>query len=126
MTREGLIALVKHLFGTDPESPFDNDLETLVFRHTDNRKWFAIIMSIPFSRLEKEASGYVDAVNFKCDQDVIQSLWQERGIYPAYHMSKAHWITVALDDRVSDDTVAWLLTMSYKLTKSKIKSKKAE
>jgi predicted DNA-binding protein (MmcQ/YjbR family) len=126
MTRNVFIAHVKRLYNTEPESPFDTDLDTLVFRHSDNRKWFAIVMSIPFSKLEKDGEGIAEVVNFKCDRDVIQSLWQENGIYPAYHMSKAHWITVALDDRVSDETIIWLLEMSFKLTKKKINIKKAE
>ena len=42
---------------------------------------------------------------------------QENGIFPAYHMSKAHWLTVALDGTVKEDKLKFLTDMSYDLTK---------
>ena len=80
-------------------------------------------MKIPYSKLNGGTVGETSVVNLKCDQAVIQSMWQEKGIYPAYHMSKAHWLTVVLDGSVDSNTVTWLLEMSYKLTRSKLKIK---
>jgi len=45
----------------------------------------------------------------------------EEGIYPAYHMSKAHWVTVILDGTVAEDILKFLLEMSYDLTKGRKK-----
>ena len=80
-------------------------------------------MNIKRDRLTVGASGYADVVNLKCEQEMIPSLWKEDGIFPAYHMSKAHWISVLLDGSVDADTVEWLLGISYRLTSSKKKSK---
>jgi len=44
------------------------------------------------------------------------------GIFPAYHMSKRHWITAILDGRVEDDKLKWLLDVSYDLTGIKRKN----
>ena len=38
------------------------------------------------------------------------------GIYPAYHMNKTHWISIALDDRVPRVLVQDLLDQSYAST----------
>ena len=38
-------------------------------------------------------------------------------MFPAYHMSKAHWLTVALDGTTDEDKIKFLLDMSYDLTK---------
>lgn len=45
------------------------------------------------------------------------------GFFPAYHMDKTHWITVALDGTVSDDDIMMLLDMSYELTLPKKRKK---
>ena len=52
------------------------------------------------------------------------SVCMEKGIYPAYHMNKNYWISVALDGTAPDDTVKMLLDMSFDATMPKIKKKK--
>lgn len=48
------------------------------------------------------------------------------GYFPAYHMNKTSWITVALDGSVPDDEVKLLLDMSFEATASKMRKKKKE
>ena len=88
-----------------------------VFRHGSNRKWFAVIMEIPKEKLGLDRGGDIQVVNVKCDTRLIGSFRQEQGIFPAYHMSKAHWLTVALDGTVEDNTIQFLIDMSYDLTR---------
>ena len=92
-----------------------------VFRHRGNRKWFALLMSIPQNKLELAGSGLTDVLNVKCDPILMGSLRKEPGVYPAYHMDKGHWITIALDGNISDDKIKWLLDLSYELTGPKKK-----
>ena len=103
------------------DRPFAKDQDTLVFRHTDNKKWFAIVMTVPKSKLGLRDDGYIDIVNLKCDPEIIASVISEVGIFPAYHMNKTHWISVALDGNCDDGTVEWLLSISYNLTRTNIK-----
>ncbi len=126
MDRETFEAHVCEKYSVEAEHPFSDDLTTAVFRHTDNKKWFAIVMRIPRGKLGLSGEGKIDVVNFKCAQDLLYSLWEERGIFPAYHMNKNHWITVCLDGSVPDETVDWLLRISFGLTatKKRIKTKK--
>ena len=56
-------------------------------------------------------------MNVKCDTRLIGTFRQEKGMFPAYHMSKAHWLTVALDGTTDEDKIKFLLDMSYDLTK---------
>ena len=62
----------------------------------------------------------IDVVNLKCDPALIGLLRQERGFFPAYHMSKTSWITVAIDGSVADDKRKMLLDMSYEATAPKM------
>ena len=110
---------IRETYGVTGERLFANDPSTCVFRHAANRKWFAVIMEIPKAKLGLTPSGKIAVINLKCDTRLIGSFRMEAGIYPAYHMSKAHWLTVALDGTVPEDTLRFLLGMSYDLTKKK-------
>ena len=75
-------------------------------------------MNVKASKLGKSDGENIDIVNLKCAPEVIETLvLDEAGIYPAYHMSKAHWLTVTLDGTVVADKLKFLLEMSYDLTK---------
>ena len=43
-------------------------------------------------------------------------LLSQNGIYPAFHMNKRYWISVALDDTLSDEEVLKLIEKSWNLT----------
>lgn len=112
-----LHAYIEENYGAVGEYPFARDPATCVFRHGNNRKWFAVIMQISREKLGLPGSGDVRVVNLKCDTRLIGSFRQEAGIYPAYHMSKAHWLTLLLDGTVDADKLKFLVDMSYELTK---------
>ena len=117
-----LLQAAMDAYGIEGDHPFSGDTVTTVLRHSISRKWFALIMHIPRDRLEPDGSDSVDVVNLKNSPLMMGSLTQEAGIYPAYHMSHSSWISVVLDDTVSDDTLLSLLDMSYQLTSTPKKS----
>ena len=126
MNRKEFEELVPFLYDEAIEHPFKSDETTAVFRHKANRKWFAVVMTISKNKLGIPSDGTIDIVNLKCAQEILDSLWQEKGIFPAYHMSKGHWLSVALDGSVDSDTIKWLLEISYDLTRTKIPRKKTK
>ena len=119
MTRQDLFAHIVDTYGITPDYPFEGDFVTAVLRHTGNRKWFAIAMSIPRAKVGLAGEGSMDAVNLKVSPEMIPSLVREAGVFPAYHMNKSHWVTVALDGTASDEMVAFLVGVSFDLTASK-------
>ena len=121
MTRQEFTALVLDTYGISPDYPFSDEPHVPVFRHPENRKWFGIMMTIPKTKLGIKEEGTIDIVNLKCAIEVMDSMWQEKGIFPAYHMNRNHWLSVALDGSVDDETIQFLLTISYDLTAPKIK-----
>ncbi len=123
MTRKEFESLVLDTYNVRADYPFEEDLVTGVFRHTGTGKWFAIAMNISARRLARECDAQIDVVNLKCAPEVIESLAGiEVGIYRAYHMNKTHWLTVALSE-CDNDTISWLLGISYDLTGGTIKRK---
>ena len=100
MNREELEAYILNHYSTEPDYPWADTPRAAVFRHTGNRKWFALVMEVPRDKLGLPGTEKLDIVNFKCDPILISSLRGEPGIFPAYHMNKSSWITAALDGSV--------------------------
>ena len=122
MTRKEFEALVFDTYNVRADYPFEEDFNTGVFRH-ESGKWFALAMNISAKKLKKDSKMQIEVVNFKCDPEIIESIAEiEIGIYKAYHMNKTHWLTVVLAE-CDNDTISWLLGISYDLTRSNIKHK---
>jgi predicted DNA-binding protein (MmcQ/YjbR family) len=91
--------------GVTEHFPFDQD--TLVFKV--GGKMFAL------SSLNQWEKGE-PAVNLKCNPDYAQELRaQYSDVKPAFHMSKVHWNTVAINSEVSDKLVKEWIDDSYGL-----------
>lgn len=116
MDRERLRQYIAETYGAEPEYPWDRYPGYMVFRHRDGGKWFALIMNITKDKLGLPEKEPIDVLNVKCDPRLMGSLRGETGIFPAYHMSKAAWLTAALDGSVSEEKIRWLVDMSYDLT----------
>lgn len=125
MNRTQLEDYISDIYGTKPDFPWEDDRVSAVFRHANNRKWFALAMRVPREKLGLSGSGNIDIANFKCDPTMLGSMLTEHGFFPAYHMSKTHWITAALDGSASDDTIKMLLDISYNMTAAKRKTSKS-
>ena len=117
MTGAELAAYLTDTYSAAGEHLFAKYPSFLVFRHNENRKWFAVIMDIPRKNLKLPGEGEVSVVNLKCDTRLIGSFREEPGIFPGWHMNKAHWLSVALESGMDDEKLKFLVDMSYELTK---------
>ncbi|MCD8180955.1 MAG: MmcQ/YjbR family DNA-binding protein [Firmicutes bacterium] len=123
MKRGDLMRYISEMYGADAEYPWVKYPDYAVFRHKSNNKWFALIMSVPYDKLGLTGTGLTDIVNVKCGPLLAGSLLSERGIYEAYHMNKANWVSAALDGSVDGDKIKALIDMSFNLTLPKSKNK---
>ena len=119
MTRQELEVYLTDTYGITGEYLFARYPNFQVFRHGGNRKWFAVLMDIPGKNLGLMGDSEISVVNLKCDTRLIGSFREEPGIFPGWHMNKAHWLTVTLDGTVDDEKIRFLVDMSYKLTKKR-------
>lgn len=117
MNRAELERYIAEIYSTQGESPWVQSPTNTVFRHQHNRKWFALIMDISREKLGLPGGKIISVVNVKCDPRLIGSFREEPGIFPAYHMNKTHWLTIALDGSAEEGKLKFLLDMSYELTK---------
>ena len=123
MNRLELKQYIAETYGIEPDCPWIKNPNFEVYRHSNNKKWFALIMDIPRNRIGLRGMDIIDVVNLKCDPLLLGSVRTESGIFPAYHMNKENWVTAALDGSASDEIIKMLLDVSYELTAAKIKHK---
>lgn len=123
--REKVFSHIRKQYKTSPEYPWGTYEKNAVFRHSDNKKWFALVMEVGRDRLGLTGREPVDVINLKIDDMMLREvLTREKGIFPAYHMNKNHWISVLLDGTVKEDTVYDLIDASFLATASKKKKEK--
>ena len=116
-----LVDFIAETYGDKPDFPWKKYSEYGVFRNSDSNKWYALVMNIGFNKLENKASGKVDVVNIKIDENRIPLLLQHKGFYPAYHMNKKNWITLVLNDIIKDKLLFELVDESHGYTIKKAK-----
>lgn len=115
LTREAVLAGAKEQFGTEPEYLWSSDPGVAVLRRPDNRKWYALLMEVPRTRLGLPGDGAVWVMNVKCDPLLTGALRSRAGFLPAYHMNKERWISILLEGEVSLAEGLQLLALSYTL-----------
>ena len=124
MDRRTVFDYIRKKYKMLPEYPWQKYDNNTVFRHPDNKKWFALVMGVQSNKLGLPGDGYIDVVNLKIEDMFYRDMIiREEGIMPAYHMNKMHWVTVLLDGTVSDDQVFELIDMSFLATASPKKKK---
>ena len=64
MKKNDLIDYIRERFAVEADFPFKED-NVYVFRHERNRKWFAIMMNVPYLALGIDKPGEVDIIDIK-------------------------------------------------------------
>lgn len=114
-------------YKTEPEFLWENLPDYGIFRNKESKKWFALFGDIDRSKIQKGNKGKVEILNIKLSPDNVQTLSTQPHFYTGYHMNKKFWVTIILDESVSDEKVMELIYESYNLScKNKHKTKKKE
>ena len=113
LQRERITKYLQNTFETEPEHLWIRYPAYSVFRHPLSKKWYALIMDVPKSRLGLEGDEPVTVLDVKCSPLMVGSLLSEKRFLPAYHMNKSSWISILLDGSVPDEKITPLLELSY-------------
>lgn len=120
--------LIHRQYGDTPDFPWKKFPDCGVFRHTDTRKWYGLIMNIPPAKLYSkdpsqklrlpqhlDTKPEIEILNLKAAGE-ISLLTAKEGIFPGYHMNATYWISVLLEDILPDDRIMELVKESYAIT----------
>jgi len=106
---------IKKKYCNDPEFLWESSPGAGVYRNPINNKWYGIVMNVNYSKLDSNKNGEVEVINIKLDELEIKDLLKQKGFYKAYHMNKVSWISIILNDTLSDEIICSLIDKSYEI-----------
>lgn len=106
---------------------YDNELEFLwekfsdnaVWRRTDNKKWYGIILTISKNKLGINSNEMVEIIDLRIQPEKIKELIDNEKYFPGWHMNKKTWYTIILDGSVPTEELCHRIDESYILAKKK-------
>ena len=117
--RKDIYRYITEKYGAEPEYLWARYPGYAVFRHSDNNKWFAIIMNVSRDKLGLPGDEKEDIINVKLGDPLLADLLiGEKGIFRGYHISRGNWISVLLDGTVPFKRICSLIDTSYESTAS--------
>lgn len=112
-----LIEYVSKKFEDELEYLWEKFPDYAVWRRKDNKKWYGLLVTIPYSKLGLNSNQMVEAIDLRMSPDDVQKFVDGKTIFAGYHMNKTHWITICLDGSVPLETIKQYLDQSYMLAK---------
>ena len=110
--------MIYNKYGEKSDNPFSKADHIAVFRYPDNQKWYGIVMNIKESLLsigkKEDDSPDVEVLNLKIDTSKYDEIHKLKGVYPAYHMNHAQWISITLNESLKDEQIMDLIDVSRK------------
>lgn len=108
MNKNEIIKYCLTLPNTYEDYPFPNDNVSVVLKHIENKKWFALLMEV-------RGQLYLNIKTKPDYSDILRNTYDY--IIPAYHMNKEHWNTIIVSDKADKTIIKELIEQSYELTK---------
>ena len=117
MNLKNIFAHIQQRYGVEPEYPWAKFPDYAVFRHCHHRKWFAVLMNIEAQKIGLNTTETIWVLNVKAKPEEIGSLRMIKGVYPAYHMNKEHWLSLNLteiDERLLNELIDESFSLTFK------------
>ena len=118
MIPQMLLTEIERRYGVVPEYLWRDAPDYAVFRHAENRKWFAVLLNPPGTKLGLPQAEAVQLLNVKAQPENLLILRGMDGVLPAWHMNKAHWVSLQLAV-LPDAVILDLLDDSFLLTRKR-------
>lgn len=112
-----LIRHIRGTYGDELEYLWEKFPENAIARRKDNRKWYAVFLTVSRRKLGFDSDEKVEILDLRMAPEEILQNADGKRLLPGYHMNKKHWITVCLDGSVPPDEIYRLLDESYRLAR---------
>lgn len=103
---------------------FNDELEYLwkkspynaICRRSDNKKWYAIIMTVPKSKLGFNSDEVVEIIDLRLEPKILEQTIDNKRYFYGWHMNKKNWYTIILDGSVDTKELCNRIDISYQLS----------
>ena len=87
-----------------------------IFRHKENKKWYALLVALEENKLGIVGDKIVDIIVLKNKQENIINLIDNEKYFAGYHMNKRNWFTIKLDDSIPIKEIYNFIDESYNIS----------
>lgn len=112
-----IIEYAREKYGDELEFLWERYPDAAVLRRKDNKKWYALFMTIPRHKLGLDDGEPAEIIDVRFDVHELPKQVDGVRYFPGYHMNKKHWITMLLDGSIPIEEILNYLDKSYKLAK---------
>ncbi|MBR7025265.1 MAG: MmcQ/YjbR family DNA-binding protein [Selenomonadaceae bacterium] len=114
-----LIEYIRENFSDAPEFLWKKYPNFAIFRRKDNRKWYALIANIPKKYLRLGGAEEIEILNLRVEPEELDKIFDGEKYFRGWHMNKKSWLTLRLDETLTDEEIFARLEESYRLAKKK-------
>ncbi len=100
-----IIAHIEKKYGDSCEHLWAKSPENAIFRRQDNRKWYAVLITLSKRKLGIDSDELVNVMNLRIKPPELSKIVDGKKFFPAFHMNKSRWITIILDGSVNLKTI---------------------
>ena len=114
-----VIQYIRQKYQNEFEFLWEKSPENAIVRRTDNKKWYAAILTVARSKIQPQAliDEPVEIIDLRGVPEKIPALTDGKSFFPGYHMNKKHWFTIILDGSASFEEICAGIDESYLLAK---------
>ena len=111
-----VIRYIKARYDGELEFLWERSPKNAIFRNKRNRKWYAVILTVRGDRVGLRTEGEAEILDLRFDKHQARDFAESaEHILPGYHMNKENWITVVLNESLSDEAVFGLIDRSFEI-----------
>lgn len=110
-----IIEYVGKKYGDAPEYLWEKFPSYAVFRRNDNKKWYAVLLTVSLRKLGLNSDEIVEIIDLRGEPIKVQELLDGNTYFKGWHMNKKYWYTIVLDGTVSIDEICKKIDDSYVL-----------
>ena len=114
-----LVEHIREKFSDEPEFLWEKYPNYAVFRRKDNRKWYALVAGIPKKFLHLAGDDELEILNVRVEPTELDNIVDDEKYFRGWHMNKKSWLTVRLDETLTDKELCTRLERSYLLAAKK-------
>ena len=95
-----LVEFAHENYGEELEFLWDDTPDCAIWRRSDNRKWYGLLMVISKRKFGLDTDERIEVLNFRHNAEKDGKIVDGQRYFPAYHMNKTHWVSALLDGSV--------------------------
>ena len=114
-----LVDFIREKFSDEPEFLWEKYPNFAVFRRKDNRKWYALIANVPKKYLKLGGDEEFEILNLRVEPEELDKIFDGEKYFRGWHMNKKSWLTLRLDETLTDEEIFSRTEKSYRLAAKK-------